>query len=418
MGIGCCGKKPTGKDEMETPESDRAESVPKASENLSKKNCKASEARDNHSNPYANMSLSYGDAPEGDTRDEPTVPVDCLVVPPVKKEKLPEVLSGDHISNVSSAMLAGLISKPRQVNIFHHSTDGDFRRSSTNYNLSDYKGPTYKGLMELNFPKSSPQLTTGLSSWTQNKNNSPSQILPSLWLGTKMDSTDDEKLKKLGITHILSVTSGKQHEAPNCELLSVPMADNGNTDLLNVTAKAFPFIEESQRGDNRLLIHCNHGQNRSPTVVIAWLMKKERKYDSLFKAYTFVKSKRGMVQPHKSYIKQLRDLDLEINKIYSTPDNFLTMSLVGSTLDIAHEGMSADDSSRYIRSQLDVMSTEQLETYKSHKKLVESDDDDSTYESVTRSSKVLMPLMTEDTELVPPQLDVQTGREGVSTHTK
>merc|ERR1719419_654039 len=325
-------------------------------------------------------------------------------------------MSGKNIFNVSSAMLAGLISTPKQVSLFQHSTDNDFRRSSTNYNLSDYKGPTYKGLMELNLPKSSPLLHTGLSSYTQNKNNSPSQILPSLWLGTKMDSTDDEKLKKLGITHILSVTSGKQHEVPNCKLLSVPMADNGNTDLLNVIEKAFPFIEESQRGDNRLLIHCNHGQNRSPTVVIAWLMQKEKK--SMFKAYTFVKSKRAMVHPHKSYIKQLRSLDLEINKIYSIPDNFLTMSMIGSTLDIAHEGMSADDSSRYIRSQLEVMSTEQLETYNSHKKLVQSEDDDSTYESVTRSSKVLMPLMTEDTELVPPQLDVETGRERGSTQTK
>merc|ERR1719233_771479 len=126
---------------MEAPES-----VPKASENLTK-NCKASEARDNHSNTCTKSPFSYGGAPEGDTRDEPTVPVECLVVP-TPKEKLPEVLSGDQISNVSSAMLAGLISIPNQVSLFKDSTGSDFRRSSTNWNLSDYKGPTYKGLME------------------------------------------------------------------------------------------------------------------------------------------------------------------------------------------------------------------------------------------------------------------------------
>merc|ERR1719317_1284768 len=91
--------------------------------------------------------------------------------------------------------------------------------------------------------------------------------------------------------------------------------------------RAFKVIEESQEGDNRLLIHCNRGQNRSPTLVIAWLMHKVDGFDTMFKAYQHVKSIRPLIHPHISYIKQLRNLDLEINKINSTPQNFLTVSV-------------------------------------------------------------------------------------------
>lgn len=228
-----------------------------------------------------------------------------------------------------------------------------------------------------------------------------------------MDSINDTKLNKLRITHILSVAGGKQHKVPECEHLSVPMADNGNSDLSRVIDQVFPFIEKSQQEGNRLFIHCKLGQNRSPTVVIAWLMKKEKKYNSFFKAYKHVKFKRPMVQPHKSYIKQLRDLDLQINKIYSTPANFLTMTFNNGYVDIAHEGWSQYDSTNYIRNQLMEMNTEDLATYQSHQVSVGHE---STYESSFNSSREVTPDLNEchkkdsttfEEELVEPQVTIE-----------
>lgn len=429
MGIGnlCCKKKPTFNDD----EMKNEVSFPEDTGYLSNQNSPSLKIVKLSSNRCATIPKSQFELAEvEDKRTGSVVPVECLAVP----DQLPEKLSGSHISDISSKMLAGLITSPNKGlipspnkrSLFHEPTNAsEFGRASSAYNLTENKGHTHMGLVELNLPKSSPELNPGISSWTQNKNNSPSEILPNLWLGTKMDSINDTKLKVLGITHILSVTSGKQHEVPNCELLSVPMADNGNTDLATVMEKVFPFIDKSQRGNNRLLVHCNLGQNRSPTIVISWLMLNVKKYNSLFKAYRFVKNKRMMVQPHKSYIKQLRSLDLKINKIYSTPDDFLHMSYFEGNLDIAHEAMSAYESTNYIRSQLEVMSTERRNSYNSHQVTTdesEEDDDDNTYQSASHSSKVIMPAFTvedgdrekdslahaNDTEFLAPHIECST----------
>merc|ERR1719204_1648682 len=135
------------------------------------------------------------------------------------------------------------------------------------------------------------------------------------------------------------------------------MADNGNSCLDSVIERAFPFMDRAMQGDNKLLIHCNNGQNRSPTIVMAWLVLKTNR--TLFDSYRLVKTRREMVQPHKSYIGQLRELDLKVNKIYSIPPEFLTMSYNEGTLNLAHESMTANQSSNYMKSQLDVMNTEQ-----------------------------------------------------------
>lgn len=178
----------------------------------------------------------------------------------------------------------------------------------------------------------------------------PTELLPSLFLGSKEDSAREARLKELGITHILMVTSGHQHPVPNCKLLTVPMADNGNSNLCNIMDKTFKFIEEGQSFSNKLLVHCNCGQNRSPTLVIAWLMQKCNW--SLHDAYTFVKKKRDIVQPHKEYIQQLRILEKQLHGVYSVKPEFLTMSMDDGELVIIDENWTKNDSTLYQNSQL------------------------------------------------------------------
>jgi len=401
IGILCCG----GKGEVEESESEK---FPKTSKNLSAQSHKELKMLENQSSGSPKTSRSCIKLPDENKNNLSTTSVECLSVP----EQLPRNLGANDVPDVSSSILAGLISLPNNHRSLFQG-ENQLQRSSTTDHLAEFKTHTGRGL---NLPGSSPELYAGVSSYTQNMNNSPSKILKALWLGTKMDSINNAKLKKLGITHILSVTSGKQHKVPNCKLLSVPMKDDGSSDLKTVISKAFPFINESQQGDNRLLVHCNLGQNRSPTVVIAWLMYNQKRYRSLFNAYKFVKSKRALIQPHVSYVQQLRSIDQQINKIYSTPDDFLTVSYYGSTLNIAHEEMSADESSRYIMEQLDSMNTEQRETYMAHKQSNQSQDD-STYQSSSEHSKVVMPsIIAEDTEVVVPEVDFLTnGRKDGST---
>jgi len=178
---------------------------------------------------------------------------------------------------------------------------------------------------------------------------SPTEILPTLFLGSKIDSMKEARLRELKITHILSVTSGKQHVVPGCKLMTVPMADNGNSDLHDVMERSLGFIEESQEEENKLLIHCHLGQNRSPTLVIAWLMKNKKM--SMHDAYTFVKEKRKIVHPHKLYIEQLREYDKRLFGVYSVLPDFLTVSVADGRVNVAHENWTPFQSLQYRESQ-------------------------------------------------------------------
>jgi len=178
----------------------------------------------------------------------------------------------------------------------------------------------------------------------------PTQILTTLFLGSKDDSLKEERLKQIGITHILSVVSGNQHILPGCKHLGAPMADKGYSDLKSIIKEVFPFMEEGQRDGNKLLVHCHLGQNRSATVVIAYLMKYEEL--TLWSAHKLVKAERPLIHPHPSYIKQLREYNKELWGLYSTPDNFLALSVREGDVNVAHEFMSPNDSSIYMLSQL------------------------------------------------------------------
>jgi len=201
----------------------------------------------------------------------------------------------------------------------------------------------------------------------------PTEILPSLYLGSKDDSAKVTRLKEIGITHILNVMSGKTYQVEGCKLLTVAMADNGNSQLHDIMKRSFPFIEESQREGNKLLIHCNLGQNRSPTLVIAWLMSKKRW--TFYKAHKHVKEKRKMIHPNKSYVDQLRGLDMELFGIYSVPDDYLAICFADGVLTII-ETMTAAERSAYKSKQISLMSPQQLAAYRKSQQNLAIDEDD------------------------------------------
>jgi len=202
----------------------------------------------------------------------------------------------------------------------------------------------------------------------------PTEILPTIFLGSKEDSEKVTRLKEIGITHILCVMSGQRHEVQGCKLLTVAMADKGNSQLEDIMKRTFPFIEESQQKGNKLLIHCNSGQNRSPTLLISWLMSKNSW--TFYHAHKYVKQARAIIQPNKSYVDQLRALDKKLFGIYSTPEDYLSICLTEGELTIADSFPSAKRSA-YKSAQLSVMSPQQLTVYQKSKEKPTLDLDES-----------------------------------------
>jgi len=180
------------------------------------------------------------------------------------------------------------------------------------------------------------------------------QVLSQLYLGTQEDAEQADKLLDLGITHIISIVGGGRYRDLYPKHMYIPLRDNGSSNLLEGIENSYDFTMESQEPGNKLFVHCKLGQNRSASFVIGFLMKSRNL--SLYEAYSFLKEKRELIHPHKKYMEQLRQLDLELYKVFSTPSNFLDIVLCSKEeIKIINENFSKHDSEVYKRTQISTL---------------------------------------------------------------
>lgn len=70
---------------------------------------------------------------------------------------------------------------------------------------------------------------------------------------------------------------------------------------------------KSNKGRGRILVHCSAGVSRSPTIVVAYLMKHRNM--SLRTALGHVVRIRPQVSPNPGFIEQLKDMEMELYKV-------------------------------------------------------------------------------------------------------
>ena len=75
-------------------------------------------------------------------------------------------------------------------------------------------------------------------------------------------------------------------------------------DLLSHFEESNAFIAECLAKEGAVLIHCYRGRSRSATVVTAFLMQKHGY--SAERALAKVRSRREIIQPHDSFLAQLK----------------------------------------------------------------------------------------------------------------
>ena len=158
-----------------------------------------------------------------------------------------------------------------------------------------------------------------------------SEIEPHLFIGNVSSSLDPDIIRDNGITAIVSlldVTYSRRHDpevqklVPEKDQLFVPCEDSSTMDLLAPMSDICDFIEShlhprdqehneaqtngSSGKDPRIrsvLVHCDQGVSRSPTVVIAYLMRKHReRWDDVMGKV----EKRRRISPSDNFINQLR----------------------------------------------------------------------------------------------------------------
>lgn len=145
----------------------------------------------------------------------------------------------------------------------------------------------------------------------------PSHILDYLTLGDRLHGNSERLIRDEGISHVLNVHHSCRFppESASWRFKHVPINDYGESELFSqnskILTKCFDFMESARAAHGKVLVHCQKGINRSPTVVIAWLIVREGW--TLEKAYLHVRERRTTMSPHEKYFVQLQRLEEEVH---------------------------------------------------------------------------------------------------------
>lgn len=135
------------------------------------------------------------------------------------------------------------------------------------------------------------------------------RIEKGLFLGNMEAATDVILLESHAITHIITVDSVPLPRKitsllPRIAMIHLQVTDLPDEDLLSHFTEANAFIEEGLSKDGAVLVHCFRGRSRSATVVAAYLMQKHGY--AAERALAKVRAKRDCIQPHQSFLAQLK----------------------------------------------------------------------------------------------------------------
>lgn len=149
------------------------------------------------------------------------------------------------------------------------------------------------------------------------------EITPYLYLGNEQDAKNCDILEKKGIYYILNVTKNIPFYNSTNSMSNVSSGTAGpfcykriavndceNQNLKNHFEEAFDFIDQAKLKNHKVLVHCQAGISRSPTIVIAYLMSRFNL--EMNDAYNQVKKVRPIIGPNLIFMSQLMDFEINL----------------------------------------------------------------------------------------------------------
>ncbi|NXW13880.1 DUS5 phosphatase, partial [Circaetus pectoralis] len=145
----------------------------------------------------------------------------------------------------------------------------------------------------------------------------PVEILPFLYLGSAYHASKCEFLANLHITALLNVSrkSSESFKDQYCYKW-IPVEDSHTADISSHFQEAIDFIDYVRRTGGKILVHCEAGISRSPTICMAYLMKTKKL--RLEEAFDYIKQRRSLISPNFGFMGQLLQYESEI--LSSTPN--------------------------------------------------------------------------------------------------
>ncbi|KAF9522497.1 protein-tyrosine phosphatase-like protein [Crepidotus variabilis] len=147
--------------------------------------------------------------------------------------------------------------------------------------------------------------------------NAVSVIIPSaLYLGPVSAATSTQFIASNGITQVLSIGITPSPKVDGVIYHRLSVNDSASASVIPTINCAVEIIDhalKSKKGTGRILVHCCAGVSRSPTLVVAYLMKKRGM--SLRDALGHVVKIRPQVSPNSGFIQQLKDMEVELRGV-------------------------------------------------------------------------------------------------------
>jgi len=218
-------------------------------------------------------------------------------------------------------LLGGL----RDFQVSHRTLCEDHLMHNNNRPPNTVSSPSSKFLPDLPSP-------SDLCDTKDIENHPATQVLPHLYLGNMRDASDMASLSRLNIRYVLNVTAKppSYHLPPGFHYKHLEAADNGLQNLRQFFEEAFGFIDEAKKAGAGVLVHCQAGISRSPTIAVAYLMKHYPM--AMADAYKFVKTKRSIISPNLNFMGQLWEFEQVLNneaKLTGSTASVMTASVVG-----------------------------------------------------------------------------------------
>src|SRR5579883_2881879 len=133
-----------------------------------------------------------------------------------------------------------------------------------------------------------------------------------LYLGSRHVAKDRDLLDQYTITAVVNVTPDEPNHFsndPQFSYLSCPINDDSDENISAYFDVASDFIEQMRNEGRNILVHCRGGVSRSPTIVLAYLIKY-RDMD-LQQAFTLVRKCRR-IEPNDGFCKQLIEYETKL----------------------------------------------------------------------------------------------------------
>jgi protein-tyrosine phosphatase len=123
-----------------------------------------------------------------------------------------------------------------------------------------------------------------------------SQIDEHLYLGNQHGASNARLVLELNIKHIVELIRmpPEPQLQASVNFLKIPIRGGKRTDVEPVLQPALAFIHAAISHKENVLVHCQHGKNRSASIVIAYLMaSKDMRY---IEAESYVSKKRPIIE--------------------------------------------------------------------------------------------------------------------------